>query len=72
MSTDGAPPKKPGVSSVFANARATAKDRPWKVADGPASAVVSCKKCGAPQQPGHGFVCAYCGTHLSGEEEPKP
>jgi hypothetical protein len=56
----GAAPKK--ASSVFANAKATSKDQPWKAqaATYKQSYSMSCVHCGAPQQVELDFICKFC------------
>ena len=54
-----APVKK---SSVFANAKATAKDQPWKAnaETYDQSYTFKCVHCGAPQQVELDFMCRFC------------
>src|SRR5665213_891822 len=54
---NSAAPKK--ASSVFANAKATSKDQPWKAqaATYKQSYSMSCVHCGAPQQVELDFIC---------------
>ncbi|HEX7666127.1 MAG TPA: hypothetical protein VF407_16480, partial [Polyangiaceae bacterium] len=61
ISTPQAPqPKKPG--SVFANAKATAKDQPWKqnAETYDRGYTFKCIHCGAPQQVELNFECRFC------------
>jgi hypothetical protein len=55
-----APAKK--AASVFANAKATSKDQPWKAAAATykQSYSMSCVHCGAPQQVELDFICKFC------------
>lgn len=54
-----APVKK---SSVFANAKATAKDQPWRAnaETYDQSYTFKCVHCGAPQQAVLDFMCRFC------------
>lgn len=54
-------------SSVFANAKATAKDQPWKANAETYKQVYtfSCVHCGAPQQVELNFVCKFCGKTVN-------
>jgi hypothetical protein len=60
-----APPVK--KSSVFANAKATSKDQPWKANAETYKQVYafSCVHCGAPQQVELNFVCKFCGKTVN-------
>ena len=59
-----APVKK---SSVFANAKATSKDQPWKANAETYKQVYtfSCVHCGAPQQVELNFICKFCGKAVN-------
>jgi hypothetical protein len=59
-----APAKK---SSVFANAKATSKDQPWRANAETYKQVYtfSCVHCGAPQQVELNFVCKFCGKTVN-------
>jgi hypothetical protein len=56
------PPGPPGtgVSSLFANAKATAEKSPWANADLKSSVTLGCPACGAPQEVALDFLCRYC------------
>jgi hypothetical protein len=56
----------PTVGSIFANAAATAGKAPWQSVKVPASAVLVCVTCGAPQQKPLDFKCPYCGNPIAG------
>ncbi len=53
------------VSSVFANAKASAALQPWKQVEYKAGFTYVCVHCGAPQQAPLNFVCRYCNQHVS-------
>ena len=57
-----APPAAKKASSIFANAKATSKDQPWKAnaATYKQSYSMSCVHCGAPQQVELDFICRFC------------
>lgn len=60
------PAQVPSVGSIFANAAATAGKAPWQSVKVPASAVLVCVTCGAPQQKPLDFRCPYCGNPIAG------
>lgn len=49
-----------GVSSLFANAKATAEKTPWAGAKIETSVTLNCPACGAPQEVAADFKCRYC------------
>jgi hypothetical protein len=53
------------VSSVFANAKASAALQPWKQVEYKAGFTYACVHCGAPQQAQLDFKCLYCGQHIT-------
>jgi hypothetical protein len=59
-----APPAGPSVGSIFANATATAGQAPWQSVKVPASTVLVCGGCGAPQQTSLDFRCRYCASPM--------
>jgi hypothetical protein len=63
----GPQPTPAKKSSVFANAKATAKDQPWKANAETYQQVYtfSCVHCGAPQQVELNFVCKFCGKPVN-------
>jgi hypothetical protein len=65
-----APPQPQGgggkVSSIFANAKATAKQQPWKAVEYKAGYSYVCAHCGAPQQQSLDFICRHCGKPVAG------
>jgi hypothetical protein len=58
-------PARAAVSSVFANAKATAAQQPWKLVEYKAGFTYSCVHCGAPQQATLDFKCRFCGKHIT-------
>jgi hypothetical protein len=54
-------------SSVFANAKATSKDQPWKANAETYKQVYTfaCVHCGAPQQVELNFICKFCGKTVN-------
>jgi hypothetical protein len=58
-------PARAAASSVFANAKATAAQQPWKLVEYKAGFTYSCVHCGAPQQASLDFKCRYCGKHIT-------
>lgn len=63
-----APPAAPvKKSSVFANAKATAKDQPWKAnaETYDQSYTFKCVHCGAPQQVELDFMCRFCHKRIN-------
>ena len=56
---------KATVSSVFANAKATAGLQPWKQVEYKPGFTYVCVHCGAPQQAPLDFICRYCNQHVS-------
>lgn len=54
------------VSSVFANATATAKLTPWANVKFDVTKVLECRACGAPQQVELDFFCRYCRSPMNG------
>jgi hypothetical protein len=68
MSNQAPPdPASAKKSSIFANAKATAKDQPWKANAETYKQVYtfSCVHCGAPQQVELNFVCKFCGKPVN-------
>jgi hypothetical protein len=55
----------PSIGSIFANAAATAGKAPWYSVKVPATAVLVCATCGAPQQKPLDFKCPYCGNSVA-------
>ena len=58
------PKAAPSVSSIFANAQATAGLTPWADVKTEDSLVLSCGSCGGPQEVQASFTCRYCGSRL--------
>lgn len=56
------PPR--AVSSIFANARRTARQTPWAGVDFDLRVSVGCPGCGAAQERPRDFRCRYCGGDL--------
>jgi DNA-directed RNA polymerase subunit RPC12/RpoP len=56
-----------GVSSVFANAKATAAQQPWKRVQYQYknAFTYTCVHCGAPQEAALDFKCRYCGKPMT-------
>jgi hypothetical protein len=57
-------PAGAGVSSIFANARATAQIDPWSRTKYDSSLTLSCASCGSPQTSELSFDCKFCGNNL--------
>lgn len=53
-------PARTGVSSLFANARATAAKTPWANVKVDGAITLACPACGAPQEIASDFLCRYC------------
>jgi hypothetical protein len=60
------PSLAPSVGAIFANASAAAGQSAWRSVKVPASLVLVCPTCGAPQQKPLDFHCPYCGGSIAG------
>ena len=65
-------PGPSGVSSLFANAKATAKKTPWANVKVETSVTLNCPACGAPQEVAADFMCRYCRAPMGKREAPAP
>jgi hypothetical protein len=59
-----------GVSSLFANAKATAEKTPWAGAKIETSVTLHCPACGAPQEVAADFLCRYCRAPMGKRDAP--
>lgn len=64
------PPGPSGVSSLFANAKATAEKTPWANAKIETSVTLNCPACGASQEVAADFSCRYCHAPMGRRDAP--
>jgi hypothetical protein len=66
------PPAPVGVSSLFANAKATAAKVPWANQKVESAITLACPACGAPQEMAQDFLCRYCHAPMGKLRPPPP